>query len=49
MPTQITFTLSFFSKAVVVITLEYCPVTQSPKGGDRDLLQYGIHGSLNEL
>ncbi len=31
---SITFTLSFFSKAVVVIILEYCPVAQSPKGGD---------------
>ncbi len=57
---SITFTLSFFSKAVVVldvfgvIMLEYCPAAQSPKGGDHTLLQYvtvhvGIHGSLNEL
>ncbi len=51
---SITFTLSFFSKAVVVIILEYCPVAQSPKGGDHALLQFvtvhvGIHGSLNEL
>ncbi len=51
---SITFTLSFFSKAVVVILLEYCPAAQSPKGGDHALLQYvtvhyGIHGSLNEL
>ncbi len=51
---QITFTLSFFSKAVVIIILEYCPAAQSPKGGDHALLQYvtvhvGIHGSLNEL
>ncbi len=51
---QITFTLSFFTKAVVVIMLEYCPAAQSPKGGDHALLQYvtvhvGIHGSLNEL
>ncbi len=51
---QITFTLSFFSKAVVVIMLEYCPAAQSPKGGDHALLQYvtvhvGIHGSHNEL
>ncbi len=51
---SITFTLSFFSKAVVVIMLEYCPAVQSPKGGDHALLQYitvhvGIHGSLNEL
>ncbi len=50
----ITFNLSFFSKAVVVIMLEYCPAAQSPKGGDHALLQYvtvhvGIHGSLNEL
>ncbi len=50
---SITFTLSFFSKAVVVILLEYCPAAQSPKGGDHALLQYvrvhvGIHGSLNE-
>ncbi len=42
----ITFTLSFFSKAVVAIMLEYCPAAQS-------LLQYvtvhiGLHGSLNE-
>ncbi len=47
-------TLSFFSKAVVIIMLEYCPAAQSPKGGDHALLQYvtvhvGIHGSLNEL
>ncbi len=27
-----TFTLSFFSKTVVVIMLEYCPAAQSPKG-----------------
>ncbi len=51
---SITFTLSFFSKAVVVIMLEYCPAAQSPKGGDHAVLQYvtvhvGIHGSLNEL
>ncbi len=50
---SITFTLSFFSKAVVVM-LEYCPVAQSPKGGDPALLQYvtvhvGFHGSLNEM
>ncbi len=31
-------TLSFFSKAVVVIMLEYCPAAQSPKGGDHALL-----------
>ncbi len=37
---SITFTLSFFSKAVVVIMLEYCPVAHSPKGGDHALLQY---------
>ncbi len=48
-----TFTLSFFSKAVVVM-LEYCRAAQSPKGGDPALLQYvtlhvGIHTSLNEL
>ncbi len=36
----ITFTLSFFSKAVVVLMLEYCPAGQSPKGGDHALLQY---------
>ncbi len=53
MDQSITFTLSFFSKAVVVM-LEYCPAVQSPKGGDHALLQYvtvhvGIHGSLNEL
>ncbi len=46
--------LSFFSKAVVVIMLEYCPAAKSPKGGDPALLQYvtvhiGIHGSLYEL
>ncbi len=51
---SIVFTLSFFSKAVVVIMLEYCHVAQSPKREDHDLLQYvtvhvGIHGSLNEL
>ncbi len=50
----ITFTLSFFSKAVVIIMFEYCPASQSPKGGDPAPLQYvtvhvGIHGSLNEL
>ncbi len=58
---RITFTLSFFSKAVVI--LEVClgryhvwllPAAQSPKGGDHALLQYvtvhvGIYGSLNEL
>ncbi len=49
-----TFTLRLFSKAVVVIMLEYCPATQSLKGGGHALLQYvtvhvGIHGSLNEL
>ncbi len=44
---QITFTLGFFSKAVVlgdvfgvVIMLEYCPAAQSLKGGDHALLQY---------
>ncbi len=37
---SITFTPSFFSKAVVVIMLEYCPAAQSPKGGDHALLQY---------
>ncbi len=36
---SITFTLSFFSKAVVVM-LKYCPVAQSPKGGGHALLQY---------
>ncbi len=51
---SITFTLSFFSKAVVVIMLEFCPLALSPKGGDPALLQYvtvhvGIHGSLNKL
>ncbi len=50
---SITFTLSFYSKSVVVM-LEYCPAAQSLKGGDHALLQYvtvhvGIHGSLNEL
>ncbi len=37
---SITFTLSLFSKAVVVIILEYCPAAQSPRGGDHALLQY---------
>ncbi len=37
---SITFTLNFFSKAVVVIMLELCPAAQSPKGGDHALLQY---------
>ncbi len=51
---SITFTLSFFIKAVFVIMLEYCPAAQSPKGGDHALLQYvtvhvSIQGSLNEL
>ncbi len=53
---SITFTLSFFSKAVVIIMMEYCPAAQCPaaQGGDHALLQYvtvrvGIHGSLNEL
>ncbi len=51
---SITFTLSFFSKAVVLIMLEYYPAAQSPKGGDHALLQYvtvhvGIHGSLNVM
>ncbi len=51
---SITFTLSFFSKAVVIIMLEYCPAAQSPKRGDHALLQYvtvhvGIHGCLNKL
>ncbi len=51
---SITFTLSFFSKAVIIILLEYCPAAQSPKGGDHALLQYvtvhvGIQGSLDEL
>ncbi len=50
---SINFTL-LFSKAVVIIMLEYCPAAQSSKGGDHALLQYvtvhvGIHGSLNEL
>ncbi len=35
---SITFTLSFFSKAVVVM-LEYYPAAQSPKGRDHALLQ----------
>ncbi len=37
---SIIFTLSFISKAVVVVMLEYCPAAQSPKGGDHALLQY---------
>ncbi len=50
---SITFTLSFFNKAVVVFMLVYCPAAQSPKGWYHALLQYitvhvGIHGSLNE-
>ncbi len=49
-----TFTLSFFSKVVVVIMFEYWPAAQSPKGGDHALLQYvtvhvGIYVSLNEV
>ncbi len=51
---SITFTLSYFSKAVVVIMLEYCPAAQSLKRGDHTLLQYvtvhvGIHGPLYKL
>ena len=53
---SITFTLSFFSKAVVVFevclrsSLKYCPAAQFLKKGDPALLQYvtvhvGIHGS----
>ncbi len=37
---SITFTFSFFSKAVVVIMLEYCPVALSLKGEDHALFQY---------
>ncbi len=37
---QITLTLSFISKAVVVIMLEYCPVAQSPNEGYHALFQY---------
>ncbi len=45
---QMTFTLSSFTKTVVilevwlvpVVMLEYCPTAQSPKGGDHALLQY---------
>ncbi len=37
---SITCTLSLFSKAVVIIMLEYCPSAQSLKGGDHALLQY---------
>lgn len=56
-----TFTLNFFSKAVVVLEvrlglllLEYRPVAQVLKGKNHALLQYitvnvGIHGSLNKL
>ncbi len=40
---SITFTLSFFSKAVVVIMLEYCPAAQSLKGGDHALLHTCWH------
>ncbi len=56
---SITFTLSFFSKAVVVLevclgSLSCWTAAQSLKGGDHVLLQYvtvhvDIHGSLNEL
>ncbi len=58
---SITFTLSFFSKPVVVLELfwgSYVGIlpcgSSPPKGGDFALLQYvtvyvGIHGSLNEL
>ncbi len=51
---SITFTISFFSKAVVVIMLGYCAAAQSPTGGDHALLQnvtvhVVFHGSLNEL
>ncbi len=47
---SITFTLSFFGKAVIIIMLEYYPAAQSPKGGGHALLQYvtvhvGIHSS----
>ncbi len=54
---SITFTLSFFNKAVVVIMLQYCPAAQSPKGGDHALLQYvtvhvgthvGAHVAFNQ-
>ncbi len=34
---SITITLSFFSKAEVIIMFEYCPAA---KGGDHALLQY---------
>ncbi len=37
---SITFTLSLFSKTVVVVMLEYCPAAQFPKGGNHALLQY---------
>ncbi len=47
---SITFTLSFFSKAVVVIMLEYCPAAQSPKGGDHALFQHvTVQVHLNKL
>ncbi len=57
---SITFTLSFLSKAVVVLEVYLGSLscwntsTQSPKGGDHALLQYvtvhvANHGSLNEL
>ncbi len=56
---QITFILSFFSKAGVVLkvclgSLSCWTAAQIPKGGDHALLQYvtvhvDIHGSLNEL
>ncbi len=45
---SITFTLSFFSKAVVVFMLEYYLAAQSPKGGDHALLQYvTVHVGIN--
>ncbi len=37
---SVTFTLSFFSKAVVVIMLEHFPAAQCPKVGHHALLQY---------
>ncbi len=51
---SIVFNLSFCSKVVVVVMLEYCSAAQFLRGGNHALLQYvtvhvGIHGCLNEL
>ncbi len=48
---SITFTLSFFSKAVVVIMLEYCPAVSEGRGSCSASVFHStcFHGSLNEL